>query len=173
VYEDDDDDDLPYCDEGDSEYDDGEDWSDSSSSQYDNPTPTPTYDQPATSQDNAQPTTTAQDSGNNNSGNVNYGGFATYYYQNGNPGACGDYKGDYDLIAAIDSSRYGDLGQKSGLCGQKVHIKNTNNGNTVEVTICDACPTCTNGNSIDLSVGAFQALASLNDGLIPIEWSFA
>jgi expansin (peptidoglycan-binding protein) len=103
---------------------------------------------------------------------VNSGGFATFFYQNGNPGACGNYHSDYDLIAAIDIDRYGDTGSVSSLCGQTVQITNTNNGNSVTVVIADACPSCANSNSIDLSVGAFQAIASLSDGEVPIVWSF-
>lgn len=33
--------------------------------------------------------------------------------------------------------------------------------------IADACPTCVNGNSIDLSMVAFQAIAPLSDGIVP------
>lgn len=184
-----DDENLPYCDDDDDSYDNGGDESsyqaqsqeESPAVQYDTPSPTPTYSNPAPSQDNSQPaaTTPAQDNGSatpntntGNTGDVNTGGFATFYYQNGNAGACGDYHSDYDLIAAIDISRYGNTGSKSYLCGQRVHIKNNNNGNTVDVVIADVCPTCVNGNSIDLSLGAFQALASTSDGMVPIDWSF-
>lgn len=37
---------------------------------------------------------------------------------------------------------------------------------TVTVTIADACPTCNNGNSIDLSLAAFKQLATLEQGLV-------
>lgn len=189
-----DDENLPYCDDGDDSYDDGEDdggddpsyqaQSQEESSppvQYDTPSPTPTYGDPSPSQDNSQPaeTTPTQDNGTatpnpntGGTGDVNTGGFATFYYQNGNAGACGDHHSDNDLIAAIDIDRYGDTGSKSSLCGQRVHIQNTNNGNTVEVIIADVCPSCANGNSIDLSVAAFSALASTSDGMVPIAWSF-
>jgi rare lipoprotein A (peptidoglycan hydrolase) len=53
-----------------------------------------------------------------------------------------------------------------------VTIKNTNNGKTVAAQIQDVCPTCNNANSLDLSVGAFNAIASEADGMVPIEWSF-
>jgi len=92
---------------------------------------------------------------------------ATYFYQNGNAGACGTVHSDYDYICAIDSARYGNSGSTSSLCGQQVKITNTDNGNTVTVTIADDCPTCDNANSIDLSVGAFEALGSLSEGLLP------
>jgi rare lipoprotein A (peptidoglycan hydrolase) len=41
------------------------------------------------------------------------------------------------------------------------------------VTIADACPTCTNSNSIDLSEGAFKKIAPLDDGIVPSELTFA
>lgn len=37
---------------------------------------------------------------------------------------------------------------------------------SVVVTIADACPTCNNGNSIDLSVAAFKHIATLDEGLV-------
>jgi expansin (peptidoglycan-binding protein) len=92
---------------------------------------------------------------------------ATFFYQNGNPGACGTVHSDSDFICAIDQARYGDSGNASPLCGQQVQITNTDNGKTVTVTIADDCPTCDNSNSIDLSVGAFEAIGDLSTGLLP------
>lgn len=127
---------------------------------------------------------------------------ATYYFQNGVAGACGTVHSDYDYIAAIgkkisytlcisitqyaDGNRYGNLGERSGLCGRRVQITNNRNGRvrsnshetesnlmlsllhqTVVVTIADACPTCLNSNSIDLSMLAFQQIASLPEGMVP------
>ena len=66
-----------------------------------------------------------------------------------------------------DLRRYGSISQPSPLCGQKIRVTNANNGKTVTVAIADACPTCPNANSMDLSIGAFQAIASLSDGQIP------
>jgi rare lipoprotein A (peptidoglycan hydrolase) len=54
-----------------------------------------------------------------------------------------------------------------------VEIINTNNGQSVVVTIADDCPTCNNGNSIDLSTGAFKQLAAFSEGEVPIKWRFA
>lgn len=180
-----DDSNLPYCEEGQSEYED-----DDTASVYVAPsvdyTPPAVYTPPADSssaqdqptqnqpQDTPAPTPTPDNSGNTGSnGNINLGGFATWFYQGGNAGACGQFHGDGDLIAAIDQRRYGyDFSQPSSLCGQRVHIKNPANGNTVEVVIADVCPTCDNENSIDLSLGAFQALADLGVGHMAIEWNF-
>jgi len=80
---------------------------------------------------------------------------------------------DSDFICAIDQDRYGDSGAKSSLCGKQVKITNTQNGNTVTVTVADDCPTCENSNSIDLSVAAFEKLAPLSQGVAPISWTFA
>jgi hypothetical protein len=108
----------------------------------------------------------------NSGATVQTGGFATFFYQNGVAGACGTVHPDSALIAAIDGQRYGNLGAKSQLCGQQVKITNTKNNKSVTVTIADACPTCVNSNSIDLSTGAFQQIATLDEGMVPITWSF-
>ncbi|KAF4608329.1 hypothetical protein EYR40_000673 [Pleurotus pulmonarius] len=100
------------------------------------------------------------------------GGFATFYDQHGVAGACGDVNPDSALIAALDYRTYGDTSKKSTHCGAKVNIKNTKNGKTVIVTIADACPTCENKASIDLSRAAFNAIATEDEGIVPIEWSF-
>lgn len=52
-------------------------------------------------------------------------------------------------------------------CGQQVQITNTQTGKSVVVTVADECPTCDNADSIDLSVAAFQQLASLDQGTFP------
>ncbi|KAG8925120.1 hypothetical protein FRC03_009077 [Tulasnella sp. 419] len=112
---------------------------------------------------------------NNNGGaDVHSGGFATFYFQNGNPGACGDYNPDDALIAAIDHHRWGkdSFGEKSDLCGKKIHITNTKNNKSVTVILADVCPTCTNENSIDLSTGAFDKIATRDEGMVPIDWYF-
>lgn len=123
---------------------------------------------PATS---SSPSTTTPSTGSSDS-SLNYGGFGTYFYQNGVAGACGTVHSDSDFICAMDQSRYGDSGGASSLCGKQVRITNQANGNTVTVTVADDCPTCQNENSIDLSVAAFQALDNLSVGDIPIVWSF-
>jgi hypothetical protein len=92
--------------------------------------------------------------------------------QNGNPGACGNYNSDSALIGAIDIAWYGDTGSVSQYCGKSVQITNLNNGKTVEIVVADVCPTCDTSNSFDLSVGAFSAIADLNDGEVPITWFF-
>ncbi len=41
------------------------------------------------------------------------------------------------------------------------------------VAVADECPSCENANSIDLSVGAFTAIATEAEGMIPITWDWA
>ncbi|KAG1875206.1 RlpA-like double-psi beta-barrel-protein domain-containing protein-containing protein [Suillus tomentosus] len=126
---------------------------------------------PTTTSTTEAVSTTAPSTGSSDS-SLNYGGYATYFYQEGNPGACGTVHSDSDFICAMDQSRYGNSGNTSPLCGQQVQITNQINGNTVVVTIADDCPTCQNSNSIDLSVAAFQALDDLSVGDLPITWKF-
>ncbi|KAF9507856.1 hypothetical protein BS47DRAFT_1488618 [Hydnum rufescens UP504] len=102
----------------------------------------------------------------------NLGGFATFFYQGGNAGACGTVHSDSDYIVAIDIDRYGDTGAVSPLCGKKVEITNADTGKSVVATIADVCPTCKNSNSIDLSVSTFLAIASLGEGMVSIKWQF-
>jgi expansin (peptidoglycan-binding protein) len=120
------------------------------------------------------PGPTASSSANNaaSTSQVETGGFATFYYQNGNAGACNNYNPDSALIGAIDVSWYGNTGVASPLCGQQVLITNTDNGKQVTITIQDACPTCVNNNCIDLSVAAFDTIADPSTGMVPIKWEF-
>jgi len=99
-------------------------------------------------------------------------GFATFFYQNGVAGACGNVNPDSALIAAIDQDRYGTAGGASSLCGKQIHITNSQNGKSVVVTVADDCPTCNNGDSIDLSTGAFDMIADEATGMVPISWYF-
>jgi len=98
------------------------------------------------------------------------GGYGTYFYQNGVAGACGTVHSDSDNIIAIDIAYYGNTGDVSSWCGKSLTVKNTDNGKTVVATVADVCPSCDNAQSLDMSVGTFQSLADLSEGLIPIEW---
>jgi hypothetical protein len=135
-------------------------------------TPATTKKTTSTAKPASTPKPVATPSSNTASSSLNTGGVATFFFQNGVAGACGTVHSDTDMIAAIDGDRYGNLGKKSSLCGQKVQITNTKNKKTVTVTIADACPTCENSNSIDLSEGAFEKIATLDEGEVPITWSF-
>jgi len=86
----------------------------------------------------------------------------TWFTQNGNAGACGAKHSDDDFIVALDYRTYGDLSAKSKYCGQKIRV--SWQGKSVDVTVADACPTCFNSASVDLSTAAFKSLASLDVG---------
>lgn len=134
-----------------------------------------TWTPEATTSTWSAPAETTTKAASNPSGDLKTGGFATYFTQNGNAGACGQYHSDSEFGIAIDSNGYwgNDFSQGSDLCGKVINIKNDNNGKTVTATVWDVCPTCNNGNSLDLSVGAFNAIATESEGMVPISWSFA
>lgn len=137
-----------------------------------NVAPTPTTSHAHTTTTSSEVASTTAPSTGSSDSSLNYGGVATYFYQNNNAGACGNVNPDSALICAMDQDRYGNSGSSSPLCGKQVKITNQNNGNTVVVTVADDCPTCDNENSIDLSVAAFEALDSLSTGEVPIVWEY-
>merc|ERR1711939_949017 len=83
----------------------------------------------------------------------------------------GDVNDDYSKVVALDTRRFGPT-WKSPDCGRTVKITNTDNGKTVLAKVADACPTCKNYNSLDLSVGAFEAIGHRDTGVLPIKWHF-
>lgn len=126
-------------------------------------TTTSSKDEPSStsSSEAAQPT----DSGSSDSQTFT-GGRLTWFTQNGVAGNCGTVHQDSDIIAAMNTAEF-----SMDICGKKVKIT-TPAGKSLTVTVADSCPGC-NPNSIDLSTGAFQALASLDDGIIDnISWSY-
>ncbi|CAE6414533.1 unnamed protein product [Rhizoctonia solani] len=150
-----------------------------SSSKEPEPEPTTTKKPESTKEPEPEPTSTkttksaepepTQGSGG---GDVIKGGFATYFEQGANAGACGDFHSDGDSVVALDYRRYGPLNQKSSDCGRKVRITNTKNGKSVTAIVADACPSCINDNCLDLSHGAFDQIATRKEGMVPIEWEF-
>jgi expansin (peptidoglycan-binding protein) len=64
---------------------------------------------------------------------------------------------------------YGPLDAVSPFCGKRVRIKRKDNGKTVDVTIRDACEGCET-ESLDLSLGAFKEIGTLDEGVIDISW---
>ncbi|BGO94773.1 hypothetical protein NBRC10512_005408 [Rhodotorula toruloides] len=98
-----------------------------------------------------------------------YSGQATYFFQNGVAGACGSVHSDSDYIIALETSMYAG----GSHCGQQVKITNTGNGKTITATVADECPTCSTSQSIDLSQGAFDALGSESQGVLPVNWNFS
>ena len=130
---------------------------------------TTTYEAPATSTTEAAATTTAASSNND----VKTGGYATFFYQGGVAGACGTVHSDSDYVIAIDTNGWWqDTSSASPLCGKSITLTNSNNGKSVTAVVADACPSCVSDNSLDLSVGAFNAIASEEDGQVPITWYF-
>ncbi|BGP36340.1 hypothetical protein JCM10449v2_000240 [Rhodotorula kratochvilovae] len=95
-----------------------------------------------------------------------YSGQATYYFQGGAAGSCGNYASDSDYVVAVNAPQ-----MNSGWCGRSVKITNTANGKTISAKVADTCPGCGHG-SLDLSEGAFGALGSYSSGVLPISWSF-
>ncbi|PWN42242.1 barwin-like endoglucanase, partial [Ceraceosorus guamensis] len=96
-------------------------------------------------------------------------GYATFFYQGGNAGHCGQVNDDNTPLVALTTAMYGG----GNHCGKNVKITNKKNGKTVTAKVADSCPTCQTTQSLDLSVGAFQAIASLNDGQVEISWTWA
>ncbi|BGO88836.1 hypothetical protein NBRC10512_002192 [Rhodotorula toruloides] len=117
------------------------------------------------------PTTTssapAQTSSASSGGGQVFTGQATYYYQYGVAGSCGNYNSDSDYIVAVNAAQ-----MNSGWCGKTVHITNTATGASITATIADTCPGCAE-QSLDLSQGAFDALGSESQGVLPISWGFS
>ncbi|GAA6002822.1 hypothetical protein JCM10207_007699 [Rhodosporidiobolus poonsookiae] len=95
-----------------------------------------------------------------------YTGKGTWYTQNGVAGSCGKVNSDSAMIVAMNTP------QKSGSCGKYVTVKNQANGKSIRALVADECPSCAWG-SLDLSTGAFKALASLDTGLIGITWQYS
>lgn len=98
---------------------------------------------------------------------------ATYFMQNGNAGACGNVNSESSHVVAIPYKWWGgNSGQASDRCGQTIDITRVSTGAKVTVTVADLCPTCTTDNSLDLSQGAFGAIASESEGQVDITWSW-
>ncbi|KAL8281146.1 hypothetical protein RQP46_006504 [Phenoliferia psychrophenolica] len=119
--------------------------------------PTTTYSPPAVTTKAVAPSSDSQ----------SYYGTATYFYQNGVAGNCGNVNQDSTYLIALDTRMYAN----GAHCGKTVTIHG--NGKTIQAIVADSCPTCVSAGSIDLSEGAFKAIASLSDGVFPVTWNFA
>jgi hypothetical protein len=107
-------------------------------------------------------------SGGNDDGGEITGGVGTFYLQNGVAGACGQVNPDSAQICALQTVRY----NNGANCGRQIRITNLNTGGHVVATVADECPTCDNENSVDMSVGTFTAIATEEQGEVPIAWEF-
>ncbi|CEQ38672.1 SPOSA6832_00128, partial [Sporobolomyces salmonicolor] len=109
---------------------------------------------------------TAKSYSSSSSSSGSYSGQATYFYQGGVAGACGTVHSDSDYIVALDSAMYG----SGGYCGKSLTIYG--NGKSVTASVADECPTCASSGSLDLSLAAFEQLASTDAGVVSITWSW-
>ncbi|KAF8509255.1 hypothetical protein JB92DRAFT_3083789 [Gautieria morchelliformis] len=101
-------------------------------------------------------------------GQIMQGGIATFFFQNGIAGNCGQVHSDSDLIVALETSTYA-----GGIhCGKQIQIQDAKTGHTAVGTVADSCPTCINDKSIDLSQGLFNQFASAQDGTFDVVWGF-
>jgi hypothetical protein len=94
------------------------------------------------------------------------GGVTTLSMQDG-LGACGNIHSNSDAVASLASARY-----SSSLCGRQIKVTNIDNGKSVVATIASECVPRPNANSIDLSTGAFDQIASEAQGLVPVTVTF-
>ncbi|KAJ6450360.1 RlpA-like double-psi beta-barrel-protein domain-containing protein-containing protein [Mycena sanguinolenta] len=94
---------------------------------------------------------------------------ATYYQPNGGRGACGSILQNSDFIVALGTGHW-DGGSH---CGQTISV--SYQGRTIRVVVQDLCPGCQGANGIDLAEGPMAAIDPnfINDGVIPVVWSFA
>src|ERR1044071_905274 len=93
-------------------------------------------------------------------------GDGTYYAADGS-GACSFDASPGDLmVAALNAQDWAG----SNWCGACADVEGPNG--KVRIRIADECPECKSGD-LDLSPQAFEKLAPLDRGRIPISWTFA
>jgi hypothetical protein len=104
-----------------------------------------------------------------------HSGRATYFYQNGNAGSCGQYHSGSDYIVAVSPAAY----TVSNHCRKQVTITNTETGITTTATVADSCYGANNqpcpAQNLDLSVGLWKHLHgsnNLDEGEFSISWHF-
>lgn len=93
-----------------------------------------------------------------------YSGEATFYASADGSGACCFPATPLDLM--IGAMNYADY-DGSYACGSCVELTGPNG--TIDIRIVDECPECLPGD-IDLSPTAFEKIARLDDGRVPITW---
>ncbi|MEU3910159.1 hypothetical protein [Streptomyces sp. NPDC029721] len=96
-----------------------------------------------------------------------YKGSATFYSPG--LGACGKVVTESDLAVALDPTMFGP-GYPSSNCGRKVVI--TYKGKSVTATVLDKAPGA-GRYGLDLTPGAFKALAPLDKHKLDVTWRFA
>ncbi|GAA5946258.1 hypothetical protein JCM1841_003449 [Sporobolomyces salmonicolor] len=117
-------------------------------------------------------TTTASTPPSSSAETATYTGQATFFYQNGVAGACGNVNSDDTPIVALDARLYGNTNAVSKYCGRSLTITNSATGAAVVATVADACPTCASEYSLDLSTGAFDQIGRAATGVLDVSWSW-
>ncbi|KAM3505033.1 hypothetical protein MY11210_008133 [Beauveria gryllotalpidicola] len=142
------------------------------------PAPAPSPPEPASFDAAPQPSSSSEakpapsSTGGGGGGSGQYSGDITYYAVG--PGACGEDdtgKDNTDNIVALSSILMGPLSNTNPMCNKKIKI--FANGKSIEATVRDKCPSCTEG-SIDVSEKVFKFLSdgSLEAGRRPCSWSW-
>ncbi|GAA5880280.1 hypothetical protein JCM3774_002478 [Rhodotorula dairenensis] len=117
----------------------------------------------------AKQTQSSSSSPSSGGGHVYSGGIATFFYQNGVAGNCGQVNSDDTPLVALPTATYAG----GSHCGQYVEITRTDTGNKIKALVADSCPTCNNDSCLDLSWGAFSALGGTQSmGVFDITWQF-
>lgn len=122
------------------------------------------YSQSSSSSSYSQSSTHSQYGENGSAGS--YHGKATFFSQDGNPGACGKTHQDSDYIVAIQSEMY----EGGKFCGKTVVVTRKSTGQSIRCIAADACPGCPSNQSLDLSIAAFNALGKAEEGVFDITW---
>lgn len=89
-------------------------------------------------------------------------------------GACGAWSQDSELVCAVSHVIYDAAATTSNpnenpLCQSSLRL--LYNGKSVDVRVVDRCVDCEE-TDIDVSPGAFQQLANLDQGRVPISWQW-
>ncbi|KIJ22576.1 hypothetical protein M422DRAFT_276970, partial [Sphaerobolus stellatus SS14] len=91
---------------------------------------------------------------------VTHTGTATFFFQEGAAGACGQVHKDTDHVVALQTTQY----DNGVFCGRTITITDTATGKTAVGTVADECPGCNGSGSIDLSEGLFEIFAPTSQG---------
>ncbi|KAH9855167.1 RlpA-like double-psi beta-barrel-protein domain-containing protein-containing protein [Lenzites betulinus] len=94
-----------------------------------------------------------------------FSGRATF--DNAGLGSCGVVAQDSDHVVALSAAQY----SGGAACGRQIVV--THSGKSVTARVYDQCVFCSSSGDIDLSPSAFEALASLDQGIIDVTWDFA
>ncbi|KAG0082316.1 hypothetical protein BGZ93_007009 [Podila epicladia] len=128
------------------------------------PSPSPSSDSEVSASPSPSPSPSPSDSSSDVKTSGSYSGRGTWFTDS--VGSCGTQFTTSDMIVAMNAPQQGG---NNAQCGKSVRIQH--NGKSVTAKVVDTCPECASG-SLDLSQAAFSSLASLDQGVIDITWSF-